>query len=105
MPMDIETTDQDGLTIIKATGEVDMESSPAFRGALLTALGKANKGVGIDMSAVPYMDSSGAATLVESMRAADAKKIRFFLLSPSDSVMKVLKLMHLASVFEICDSV
>jgi anti-sigma B factor antagonist len=104
MALDLEHTEVDGQVVIKAAGDVDLYSSPKLRDALLKAIPKAGTAVGIDLSEVGYMDSSGVATLVEGLKLAGAKKKTFKLLAPSSSVMKVLKLSRLDAVFTIEES-
>ena len=87
----------------KVQGEVDLYSSPELRNAVLKAVGKAEHGLALDLSEVPYMDSSGVATLVEGLKACKSKKKSFALLSPSQSVMKVLQLARLDTVFDIVE--
>jgi len=101
MSLQIEHFDEDGAATIKVAGEVDLYSSPDLRSAIQQSIAKANGAVHVDLSGVPYMDSSGVATLVEGMRNAKQKKISFVILSPSESVMKVLRLSKLDTVFEI----
>ena len=82
-------------------GDVDLYTSPELRSALMKAIPKAAGTVGVDLSDVTYMDSSGVATLIEGLRAAGAKKVPFVLVAPSKSVMNVLQLARLGTVFEI----
>ncbi len=101
MAIDIEQNEENGNAVIKPTGEIDLYSSSDLRKVLLAAIPKGTGAVGIDLSAVPYMDSSGVATLVEGLKACGKAKRRFTLLRPSEAVMKVLQLSRLDSVFEI----
>jgi anti-sigma B factor antagonist len=88
--------------IVKVKGEVDLYSSPALREAILKAVqGAKGPGIAVDLSDVPYMDSSGVATLVEGLKASNQGKKQFTLLSPSAAVARVLELARLNSVFEI----
>ena len=103
MGLDIETRDEGGWRIILARGEIDLNSSPELRKAVLDAVGDAGK-VGVDLSGAAYMDSSGVATLVEGLKAAAEGNQAFVLLKPSNSVMKVLELARLDSFFDIRDS-
>jgi len=88
-------------TIIRVEGDVDLYSSPELRTAVLKALPKAALGVGVHLGGVTYMDSSGVATLVEGLRSAKAHGKNFWLVAPSSSVMKVLELARLDSVFAV----
>ncbi len=103
MPLQIERNKGDSGYMILVRGEVDLYSSPELREALVGDYPSGTDAVGVDLSEVPYMDSSGVATLVEGLRAAKAKGASFALVSPSNQVMKVLQLARLDSVFEIRD--
>lgn len=88
-------------TVIRVEGDVDLYSSPELRTVLLKAVPKAVTGVGVHLGEVTYMDSSGVATLVEGLRSAKEHGKTFSLLAPSSSVMKVLELARLDSVFVV----
>lgn len=103
MSLDISTTKNKEMVIIKVKGEVDLYTSPDLRAEILKAV-KKKTALGIDLSEVAYMDSSGVATLVEGMQSTSKNGGTFSLVSPSNSVMKVLQLARLDSVFTICDS-
>ncbi len=103
MGLDIEVRDEGEWRIIMARGEIDLNSSPELRKAVLGAVG--DKGsVGVDLSAAAYMDSSGVATLVEGLKATSEGNQAFVLIKPSHAVMKVLELARLDSLFDIRDS-
>ena len=93
--MKIDTTMTEDETLITVEGDVDLYSSPELRKALLRAVPKSKKGVGVVLADVSYMDSSGVATLVEGLRSAKEHDKRFALVTPSVSVMKVLELARL----------
>jgi len=97
----IEKHDSAGETLITVEGDVDLYSSPELRTAVLKAVPKAEVGVGVHLGRVSYMDSSGVATLVEGLRSAKEKGKAFVLVAPSTSVMKVLELARLDSIFEV----
>ena len=99
--MRIESTDTADETIIVVEGDIDLYSSPELRTAVLKAVPKATNGVEVHLGGVTYMDSSGVATLVEGLRSAKEHGKTFALVAPSTSVMKVLELARLDSVFEV----
>jgi len=104
MAIDLELLEQDGNCIIAVKGEVDLYSSPQLREAMLKAVVKTASVLGLDLAGVTYMDSSGVATLVEGLKATGERSKSFALLTPSQSVMKVLQLSRLDSVFTIKDA-
>src|ERR1700755_2767616 len=68
-PLSIDRTAQEGDAVLAVTGRVTINSSPALRDELLSTLQKEHlASLTIDLSAVPYIDCSGLATLVEALK-------------------------------------
>ncbi|GMW01077.1 MAG: hypothetical protein AMXMBFR84_22140 [Candidatus Hydrogenedentota bacterium] len=101
MAMNLSKTDKDGVRTVCVQGEVDLNTSPQLRTAITKEVPKDTQTVAVDLSGVSYMDSSGVATLVEGLRTANDRNAAFTLVTPSASVMKVLHLSRLDTVFDI----
>jgi len=101
--MNYETREEQGALIVAFDGDVDLQSSPEARKALLEAVGRGMP-VLVDLSQVGYIDSSGVASLVESFQAARKAGQNLVLISVSDGAKRVLELARLDKVFTICDS-
>lgn len=101
MALEITHNTEGGLVTVTAAGEVDLNTSPELRDAILDAVQTCSSGVAVNLAEVIYMDSSGVATLVEGLQATTKNGHSFALTTPSDSVYKVLKLARLDSVFTI----
>ena len=86
--------------VVRLRGEVDLSWSQQVRKAILAALGASGK-VGVEMSEVSYIDSSGIAALVEGLQNARSKGQQFGLVGVSKAVMAVLQLARLDRVFPI----
>lgn len=95
-----EINEQDGVTIVALEGDVDLESSPEARKAILGCVDK-KKPVLVDLSGVGYIDSSGVASLVESFQTARKGGLNFGLVSVSEGALRVLQLARLDKVFAI----
>lgn len=102
MGLEIEVVNVDGRVCVRVQGEVDLNSSPDLRKAILEGI-ESGAEVEVDLSGAAYMDSSGVATLVEGLKSSSNKDQSFSLLSPSDAVMRVLQLARLDSLFTIRD--
>lgn len=100
MSLEISEAERRGQHVISVSGEVDLYTSPTLRQALLSAIERWRR-VGVDLSRVAYMDSSGVATLVEGYKLAQASDHQMSILQPSEQVLKVLKLARLDSIFTI----
>ena len=101
MALDIEKKEQDGEMLIAVKGEIDLYTSPKLRTAIVETVPASASKVTVILTEVRYMDSSGVATLVEGLRNARDHNRTFTLVSPSEAVMKVLRLAKLDSVFEV----
>jgi anti-sigma B factor antagonist len=88
------------FTLVRLSGEVDLSWSQDVRRAILEAVG-GGSGVGVELSQVSYIDSSGIAALVEGFQTARGKGSRFALLAVSGAVLAVLQLARLDRVFPI----
>ncbi len=91
---------KDGVAIVTLIGDVDLESSPIAREVLLAAVDK-NGPVLANLVQVDYIDSSGIASLVETLQAAKSKGHGFGLVQVSESALRVLELARLDKVFSI----
>jgi len=96
----IASETRDGYVLVRLQGEVDLSWSGDVRKAVLDAL-QDGVPVGVDLSAVRYIDSSGIAALVEGFQTARAKGGRFALVAVSDAVRAVLELARLDRVFPL----
>jgi anti-sigma B factor antagonist len=53
-------------TVVSVTGEVDMETGPAFQQGLLHAIGAGRGGLVVDLSRATFMDSTALTSLVNA---------------------------------------
>ena len=102
--MEHEIKEEGDAIIVAFSGDVDLESSPAARKILLECVGK-HKPVLVDLSKVGYIDSSGVASLVESLQSARKKGSDLLLVAVSEGALRVLQLARLDKAFTICDSI
>ena len=90
-----------GVDLVVIDGEIDMYIAPKVRDVLLASCRTASQGVVVDLRCVPYMDSSGIATLVEGMQCTRKEGHRFVLVEVQSNVWDTLKLAKLHSFFEV----
>lgn len=102
--MEHQITERDGAVIVGFTGDVDLQSSPEARKILLGCVGR-KMPVLVDLSKVNYIDSSGIASLVESLQMARKGGGNLVLVSVSEAALRVLELARLDKVFTICLSI
>lgn len=105
--MDIELNsveNEKGAVTVSIKGEIDMSTSPKVRDYLTSLFKKNQKMVVVDLADVPYIDSSGIATLVEGLQWSHSSNNKFRLANLSPTVKDVFEIARLLPVFEIYDS-
>ena len=99
-----ETSEKGGALVISFSGDIDLQTSPDARKALLAEVGKGSP-ILVDLSGVGYIDSSGVASLVECLQSVKKSGQKFALVSVSESALRVLQLARLDRVFTVCDTI
>lgn len=99
MALTIETTalDEGGL-LVSAVGEVDVSCASELRDAIDAAL--ATDGVAsvtVDLSQVPYIDSTGIGVLVGSAHRAAEASCGFAVEGPQRNVRRVLDMLGISA--------
>lgn len=97
------TTIADGV-VLRPQGEIDLSRAPEFRQAIVQAQGDNPSRLIIDLSDVPYMDSSGVATLVETMQASRRSGNTLVLCGLQDRVRSIFEIARLDIVFTIVET-
>ncbi len=100
-PLRIEIDQAGDVLRIAPHGDVDLSTSPALRKTLQSHLSTGDGQVVIDLAGVPYMDSSGVATLVEALQTCKHQQRELVLARPNDRVASIFKISRLDSVFTI----
>ncbi len=94
----------DGV-LVRPVGEIDLSCAAMLRQQLRLAQSGRPARMIIDLAAVPYMDSSGVATLVEAMQVARRNKSRLVLAALQDKVRSIFEIARLDMVFTIVATV
>jgi anti-sigma B factor antagonist len=98
--MVIETSQAASESRISAAGRLTIESSPRFRDLLMKAIGKGTSAViVIDLSALSFLDTSGAATLLEAARVASAQGMRLRVIGLTGEPKMVAQITELDVIF------
>lgn len=98
-----QVTVRESVVIVGFEGDVDIHTSPDARKVLLECVGR-KMPVLVDLSKVSYIDSSGIASLVESLQTARKGGSDLALLAVSAAALRVLQLARLDKVFAIYPS-
>jgi anti-sigma B factor antagonist len=102
LQIDIET--KDTTTIITPLGDIDLSKSNDLRSTLHPVIKQNPDKIIVDLRAVPYMDSSGIATLIEAFQLSNHANIKFILCAVSEGVKSIITLAHLDKFFLLLDT-
>lgn len=102
--LQIQTETIDDGMILRPVGEIDLSCASMLRQRLGKIQDDQPSRLIIDLSRVPYMDSSGVATLVEAMQVARRGGTKLVLCGLQDKVRSIFEIARLDMVFAIVDS-
>jgi len=94
----------DKTVIVDVVGEIDLNTSSGFQRCLLEVLDASPERVVVNLSGVPYMDSSGVASLVKLLSRTRHGNCSLGLFGLTDRVRGIFEITRLDSVFDIYGS-
>lgn len=99
--LEISVDDGKEGTVFRLRGRVTIDSSPALHDRLLSLLrGQVTKAVTFDLTEVPYIDSSGIATLIEGLKIARNRQITFCLQGIQGRLLHLFEVTGVLTLFE-----
>jgi len=100
------TVDHSGsAALVRLNGRIDVDSSPDLRDYLLAMLSEEPLpgAITVDLAGVPYIETSGIATLVEALRIARHRQTIVCLRGLSGSVLRLFEVTGVLPLFEAGD--
>ncbi|HOI55789.1 MAG TPA: STAS domain-containing protein [Phycisphaerae bacterium] len=101
----IAVEDRAPASLVHLEGDVDLNVSPVLRKQLKDLVASRAAMIVVDMSDVPYIDSSGVATLVECLQGVSRYGGKLHLASLRQQTRSVFEISRLDSVFSIFPTV
>jgi anti-sigma B factor antagonist len=102
--LDIQTTTQNDVKIVKLTGRLCMGAPlDRFNAAMSELLAHSHNRIVLDLEEVPTLDSSGIGMLVRYLASAKQSGGSVRLLKPSKFVFQTLKMVGLLNLFSTYD--
>jgi anti-sigma B factor antagonist len=96
-----EPCDRDGVTLLVASGDVDMTAAREFGRRLERVLRSTDGEVVLDLARVDHLDSTTLRWLLSARRLAEDRDGELILVCPRSAVLEVLEVTGLDEVFEI----
>jgi len=89
------------IVVVDVAGDVDLYCSAAFQQVLLDLLDRKPQRVVVNLSGVPYMDSSGVASLVKLLSRTRKSGVGLYLVGLTERVRSLFEITRLDDVFDI----
>lgn len=88
--------------IVRPSGRINVVSSPELRDRLSAILSERPlpRAITVDLASVPYIETSGIATLIEALRIARHHQIAFYLQGLNGSVLRLFEVTGVLALFE-----
>ena len=103
--LDVSATQEQGVTIVHLSGEIDLHTSPQLRDRLLNLIDRKPQRIILDLSGVGYVDSSGVGTIVELKRRAMRTDSKVVLVGLQARVRSLFEITRLDKFFTITDNI
>ena len=101
----ITVVQNDDGVLVRLNGRIDVDSSPDLRDRLSAILSERSlpRAITVDLAGVPYIETSGIATLIEALRIARHHQTIFCLQGLGGSVLRLFEVTGVLALFEASD--
>ena len=96
--MEVKMFEKDGVNVFEVNGEINITTSPELKKSFEN---KPSTKLVVDLEKVPYVDSSGLATLVEILKRTKSQGGSLGLSGMSDKVKSLFEITKLDKLFSI----
>ncbi len=105
LQVSFQNKQQGRVTVIQITGALDASSSEDFKAYANALIERDKNQLVVDLSGIPFMDSSGLGALVSLFKRVRAREGDLKLAAANETVHKVFTLTRLDRVFDLCADV
>lgn len=103
--LDITGSDEGDFTVLRLVGDVDVSSAGRLRDALARLITDTSGKVLVDLTDVPFLDSTGIGVLVARLKQQRGNGGELALVAPSERLLRGFRITGLDRVFQIYQSV
>lgn len=100
-PLTIETRQDDGELCLALRGELDPHTAPELRDRLDQAFARGHHRIGLELSELTFMDSSGLRVILSAHKEAASRGGSLVLRSPSPTARRLLDITGLLDHIEV----
>jgi anti-sigma B factor antagonist len=90
------------LPVLRIHGDIDIAAAPQLKEAVVAALQDGATSLALDLSGVPYLDSTGLGVLMGARKRTAERGGTLYLIGVRDTVRRVLRLLNMEKIFQLC---
>ncbi|MGH2785329.1 MAG: STAS domain-containing protein [Actinomycetota bacterium] len=105
MDIKVETRMSGDWAVVEVEGEVDVFTAPKLREQMIALLTAGNDRIVVNLAKVDFMDSTGLGVLVGALKRVKEKDGSLAIAGAHGTVLRVLSVTGLSSVFPLHDTV
>jgi len=94
----------DGKTVVKVTGELDLQTAPQLESHLLRLAGDGASHVTVDMAETDFIDSTGLHALIVAVKELRVRGGDLVVRAPSPNTARLLQLSGFDTVVQVVGS-
>jgi anti-sigma B factor antagonist len=103
--LSVSSSEQGGVTIVHAAGEIDVYTAPLLREVLDKQIAEGRTDLVVDLEKVTFMDSTGLGVLVGRLKLVRGQNGSLRIVSAEERILKVFSITGLDKVFHIHPSI
>lgn len=88
----LETEDQGSCTVVRATGYLDVSTSPRLREKLHQVIGTAPRVILLDLGGIEFLDSSALGVILNGWKQMQADGATLAVISPEQRITKIFEI-------------
>jgi anti-sigma B factor antagonist len=102
---DVDVFDQDGWTVLRVTGELDVATAPRLRQEAVRVVAEGRLRLVMDLAGVDFLDSTGLGVVIGVLKRARGHGGDLVLAGLSPQVSKVFEITRVNEIIRIVESV
>jgi anti-sigma B factor antagonist len=103
--LDLDVATRGAWSILTVRGDLDLATGPLLRQRIVGLLAEGRRDLGVDLTALDFIDSVGLGLLVAALKRVRALDGRMFVAADTDRIRSVFEITGLGAVMGLVDSV
>ena len=99
--LELTVSEDGGLTVVSAVGELDVNTAPELRERLALLIAAGTRQISVDLASVSFVDSTALSVLVSALKRLRQVDGDLQLASPTPSVRRVFEITGLTRLYTI----